>query len=245
MSERFFSEEPIVGDQVQLQGAEVHHLAHVLRARVGDEVTVFDGRGAEFLARIQRMDRSRVVLTVTDRREVDRELANSLTVGVSLPRGDRQKWLVEKLTELGVTRLVPLLAKRTVAEPGAAAHDRLRRASIEASKQCGRNRLLEIAAPVNPADYFASTPAASLRWIAHPGGERIPLASLAKHERSDASVATVAPSFLAIGPEGGFTDEELQVALQAGWQQVGLGPRILRIETAAVALAAMLTIPTD
>ncbi|MFM2093656.1 MAG: Ribosomal small subunit methyltransferase [Planctomycetota bacterium] len=245
MSERFFVEQPIVDDAAELQGPEVHHLAHVLRARVGDEVTVFDGSGAEFQARIERIDRSRVMLAIVERREIDRELACPLTIGVSLPRGDRQKWLVEKLTELGVTRIVPLLAKRTVAEPGSGAQERLRRATIEAAKQCGRNRLPELAAPSSPADYFSSTPVESARWIAHPGAPTIDLNAMVLPSQHAAGSSSKRESFLAIGPEGGFTDEEVQLALQAGWRQVGLGRRILRIETAAVALASLFALASE
>jgi 16S rRNA (uracil1498-N3)-methyltransferase len=153
-----------------------------------------------------------------------------LTLAVALPRGDRQKWLVEKATELGVTRLVPLAAERGVAVANDATLDRLRRQVIEASKQCGRNRLLEIAPPVAATTYFQAGFTAAVRLLADPQGE--PIARAASRENT----------IFAIGPEGGFTESELDAARQSGWQLITLGVRILRVETAAIALAAWATL---
>src|SRR5690606_38530053 len=114
MSERFFVETPIAAETAQLTGPEVQHLAKVMRAKVGDEVTLFDGSGAEFRAQIERLGRSEAELRILERREVDRELPRELTLAVALPKGDRQQFLVEKLTELGATRLVPLVTRRGV-----------------------------------------------------------------------------------------------------------------------------------
>ena len=152
------------------------------------------------------------------------------TAGIALPKGDRQKWLVEKLTELGVTELVPLVTERSVAQPTDKAAERLDRAVVEAAKQCGRNRLMRIAPPQVWSAWLksAESPKAPRRLVAHPGG--MPLAQLDLRE-------VVATQF-AVGPEGGLTDSEIADADAAGWQQVSLGARILRVETAAIALAA-------
>ena len=153
MPDRFFAESPITGDHAELHGPEAHHLQHVLRAKVGDEVTLFDGSGAEFAARLERSACSSVELAVLSRSVVERELAVTITMGVALPKGDRQKWLVEKLTELGVERLIPLETRRGVAQPIESTLERLRRSVVEASKQCGRNRLMKIDAP-QPVELF-------------------------------------------------------------------------------------------
>ena len=233
MSTRFFHPAPISAEHVTLDGAEAHHMLHVGRATVGQEVTLFDGSGAEFVAVIEKSGRSTVELRIVERREVDRELPFSLIVGVALPKGDRQKWLVEKLTELGVTALVPLVTERGVAQPTGGALDRLRRSVIEASKQCGRNRLMQIAEPRHCSEWVAGGESPDIRrLLAHPSGE--PLANFAGSGRQS--------SQLAIGPEGGFTDDEIAAAVDSGWQTVALGPRILRVETAAVALAAVLAL---
>ncbi len=234
MSERFFVEQPVQGGHAYIVGSEAQHVVKVMRARVGDEVVVFDGSGAEFLTKIASISRQAVQLDVVERREIDRELARTVTVAVALPKGDRQQWLVEKLTELGVTRLVPVISHHSVAQPVDSALVRMQRWVIEASKQCGRNRLLEIAAP-QPWLSYAAQASSGLRLIAHPG--EYPAGSLLRSQAPEIIVA--------IGPEGGWTDEEVAVALTHGWQAVSLGPRILRVETAAVALATLAAITQD
>jgi len=174
---------------------------------------------------VARLSKSVVLLEILERREINREPRVELTLAVALPKGERQKWLVEKLTELGAARLVPLITERGVAQPVDAAIARLSRAVIEASKQCGRNRLMEIAPPREALEYFAAD-ALGTKVIAEPGGE--PLGSLAPD---------VTQLAVAIGPEGGFTPSELKSALESQWRPVSLGRSILRIETAAIAVA--------
>jgi 16S rRNA (uracil1498-N3)-methyltransferase len=233
MSDRFFSPLPIADDRVMLGDTEAHHLLHVMRAKVGERVTLFDGSGTEFDAEIIQYGRSEVELHVLARREVDRELPFELVVGVSLPKGDRQKWLVEKLTEIGVTEMVPLATERGVAQPTESALERLQRSVVEAAKQCGRNRLMQIAKPQAWDEWITKGSSPSdRRWIAHPNGNSIVSVDFAQ------SVATR----IAVGPEGGFTDAEVAAAQAAGWQSVALGSRILRVETAAVALAAVVAL---
>ncbi|MEX2093505.1 MAG: RsmE family RNA methyltransferase [Pirellulales bacterium] len=234
MSDRFFAPQPITGERVTLDGPEAHHLLHVMRATVGERVTLFDGSGAEFGAEIVKCGRSGIETRVLERREVDRELAFELVVGVSLPKGDRQKWLVEKLTELGVTELVPLETERGVAQPTDSALERLGRSVVEAAKQCGRNRLMRVAKPQAWIDWVRAEADGSevRRLFAHPDGDSLATQNL--------SVAL--PTRIAIGPEGGFTDAEVAAVVAAGWQSVDLGARILRVETAAVALAAVVAL---
>jgi 16S rRNA (uracil1498-N3)-methyltransferase len=231
MSERYFVDEPISGGRVVLEGPEAHHLIHVMRAAPGLNVVLFDGSGAEFRAVVERVGRNEVELAVLSSEQVDRELPFDLTLGVALPKGERQKWLVEKAVELGVTRIVPLRAERGVAQPVEAALGRLRRAVIEASKQCGRNRLLVIDEPRSWSEFVGAPATTSCRLLAEPhGGQMLPPG------KSPDRV------LLAIGPEGGFTGEEVALAVAAGWQTVDLGPRILRVETAAMALAAIVAL---
>lgn len=234
MPDRYFSDEPISGDRATLTGAEAHHLIHVMRATPGLEVVLFDGRGDEFRAVVDRVGRSDVLLSIVSREEADRELPLSLTLGAALPKGDRQRWLVEKAVELGVGRIVPLLTQRAVARPNEQTLKRLRRAVVEASKQCGRNRLMQIAEPLAWSDYLAETAGEPNRLLAHPGVADVPPDAI----QSSLCVED-AKCFLAVGPEGGFIDAEVASALAAGWRGVDLGPRILRVETAALAITAM------
>lgn len=112
MADRYFVETSITGEQATLAAAEAHHLAHVMRAKPGTEVTPFDGSGAEFAARVERVGRSEIELSVLERWKVDREVAIPLTLAAALPKGDRTRWLIEKAVELGVTRFVPLETER-------------------------------------------------------------------------------------------------------------------------------------
>lgn len=230
MSERFFIEPAITGDRALLTGSEVHHLAGVMRAKVGDQITLFDGSGHEFSGQIESLKKDRCELTILEKRAVEREPAIAIIAGVALPKGERQKWLVEKLTELGATQLVPLLTARGVAQPGEQAAARLRRSVIEASKQCGRNRLLDIAPAKEAEAWFAAIPTNEARLLADPAGEPFP--------NLQSEICNLKSLHFAIGPEGGFTPAEVAAAEAAGWKLVSLGKRILRIETAAIALAA-------
>jgi 16S rRNA (uracil1498-N3)-methyltransferase len=237
MSDRYFVEQPVTGDRALLVGPEAHHLIHVMRAQPGDRVVLFDGSGAELDAVVRKLARSEVELAVLGRREVDRELPGEVTLGVALPKGERQKWLVEKAVELGLRRLVPLQTARGVAQPNPQTLDRLRRTVIEASKQCGRTRLMEVALPQTWPQFIAQSSGVPCRLLAHPHAPA-----------SQAAAPTAAGSrdvaWLAVGPEGGLTDEEVTLAVAAGWRTVDLGPRILRVETAAVLLLAMVVQPS-
>ncbi len=247
MSARFFVETPVQGERATLVDSEAHHLLHVLRGKVGDAVTLFDDTGNEYDATVVKTSRATVDVEIQATRVVDRELPRPVVLGVALPKGDRQKWLVEKLVELGTTRLVPLVTRRGVVQPEGGTLEKLRRSVIEASKQCGRNRLLSIDSPVEWSRFVADAPAEALRRVAHPpalwpanydaspneGGS-----DLASWTSRVAASEPHRPLWLAVGPEGGFTDEEIDQAIAGGWRPIALGTRILRIETAAIALAA-------
>lgn len=238
MSERFYVAEPITGPQATLTGDEARHLSTVMRLAVGGQVTLFDGSGSEFTARIATIGKHSVQLDITERRDISRELTRAPSLAVALPKGDRQKWLVEKTTELGVTRLIPLITERGVAQPVESALDRLRRGVIEASKQCGRNRLMQIAEPERAIDFFGNPAHLGTRLLAHPTGlpvNELRFEQIGGHSPPDKLLA-------AIGPEGGFTESEIAAAISAGWQPVSLGSRILRVETAAIALASIVQV---
>jgi len=234
MADRYFVESPITSDRATLAGPEAHHLIHVMRVKRGSRIVLFDGSGAEFTAAVENVGRSDLELNILARKAIDRELPLAIALGVALPKGDRQKWLVEKAVELGVAKLTPLRTERAVAQPVEQALDRLHRAVVEASKQCGRNRLMEIERPRNWADFVEDTAAEPCRLLAHPRGFHRGAGPL-PHEKPPNSV------MLAVGPEGGFSPDEITLAVAAGWHTIDLGRRILRIETAALLLTAMVT----
>ncbi|MFM8414062.1 MAG: RsmE family RNA methyltransferase, partial [Planctomycetota bacterium] len=208
MSERFFITTPPAGGRAVLDGDEARHLARVLRARVGDTVVLFDGHGRSWPARVTAIGRAEVELATGEPR-VEAPGGRVLTVAVALPKGERQKWLVEKLTELGVANLVPLVTERGVAEATPAALERLQRGVIEASKQSGRDTLMAIGMPATVAEIVAAKPAAAIGLVADPGG-----ASL---DTADWPTATEVIGL--VGPEGGFTPAELALAAAAGWER--------------------------
>lgn len=229
MSERFHLERPPRDGRAVLTGDEARHLGRVLRATVGHEVVVFDGSGSEWPARIAAVGRDEIVLDVAAPLPSRPVPVPPLTLAVALPKGDRQKWLVEKITELGCARLVPLVTIRGVAEATPAAVERLARTALEACKQSGRCVRLDVATPRSVAELVAGPAAGRRLLVAHPGAPSPP-----------ADLATADEIVALVGPEGGFTAEELGLVDAAGGMRVGLGPYVLRVETAAVALAARL-----
>jgi 16S rRNA (uracil1498-N3)-methyltransferase len=229
MAERFYVNCLLRPGPVTVEGAEAHHLATVCRLRPGAAVCLFNGDGRQYPAVVAAVERKRVILEVQSVESPQRELPFPLEIGVPLPKGDRAQFLVEKLTELGATRLVPLRTSRSVVLPREGKWGKLERWVIEASKQCGRNTLMEIAPLTDWASYAGRADLPALRGLAHPGGKESP-------PLPQGGCDGVA---LAVGPEGGFTEEEVALAVAAGWRRVGLGPRTLRVETAAIVLAGV------
>ena len=227
MTARYYLPPPLSPGARQIAGPEAHHLLHVMRAEAGARVVVFDGQGAEAEAVVVSRGRTEATLEIQDVRRVSREPPRRLHLGVALPKGDRQKWLVEKSVELGVASLTPLVSRRSVAQPSGKALERLRRTVIESSKQCGRNTLMEVAPSCELPAWLASAPPDARRWIASPAADALP------------PLGEASEIHATIGPEGGLTQEELALAAQHAWTAVSLGPRVLRVETAAIAIAAV------
>jgi 16S rRNA (uracil1498-N3)-methyltransferase len=230
MAERFYVNRELKPGPVLVQGAEAHHLAVVCRLRPGDAVCLFNGDGHQYPARIEEITRREVALEVLAVESPARELPFRLDVAAPLPRGDRAQFLLEKLTELGVTSFTPLRTARSVVHPRETKLDKLQRYVIEASKQCGRNVLLEVRPMIEWPAFCAAAERPPCRVLAHPGGDGT---------RSMAENAPGCDTVAAVGPEGGFTEDEVALARAAGWRLLDLGPRILRVETAAMAMAVL------
>lgn len=209
--------------EVTLPDEEAHHARNVLRKRAGDEVELFDGRGGRADGVLETVERKRVVVRIFGEWIREPEPAVRLVIATALPKGDRARFLVEKATELGVDRLIPLHTTRSVVAPRETKLDRLRQTAVAACKQCGRNRLPEIDEPVDWPT-FLSTKRPGPLFVADPTGETV-------EPPTDGDLA------IAIGPEGGFTPDELDAARAAGAEFIGLGRHILRIETAVLAAA--------
>src|SRR5207245_4139508 len=179
-------------------GSEARHLASVRRLRPGDPVCLFNGDGHEYSAIVVACARKSVELNVVGVASPPRELPFHLEVAAPLPKGDRGQFLIEKLTELGVTAFVPLSTERSIVHPRT---ERLERYVIEASKQCGRNVLMRVESAVDWTSYCRREHLRSRKVLAHPAAEGpLPLADAFRS----------ADGFtLAVGPEGGVTEAEL------------------------------------
>ncbi len=226
---RVHVEVPIGGRiQLDLTGTAASHVARVLRLRAGDPLILFDDAGGEYLAAIAAVLPDIVRVTVGAYLATDRESPLHVTLAQGISRGERMDVVVQKATELGVTRIVPVLAERTVVRLNAAqAANRLRRwraIAVAACEQCGRSRLPEIMQPMTVQEFLVSDLPGGLRLVLSPeGGMRV--------KDLPASDAVT----LLVGPEGGLADAEQSAAQAAQFQGLSLGPRILRTETAALA----------
>lgn len=226
MSTRFYCPDPSRDGLFRLGAEEARHLVRVCRHVPGDRVELFDGQGFATLARVVEVGKDRVTLVAEGDPIFEARPPCPLTLATAIPRGDRFDWLVEKATEIGVERLIPLVTERSVVDPRESKLDRLRRTIIEACKQSRRNRLM-ILEPVVCWTDLARRQVPGVRLIARPGAPRCP-------GRRGESVV------LAVGPEGGFSPVEEALAEAEGWRPVGLGHHILRVETAGLAGAAII-----
>jgi 16S rRNA (uracil1498-N3)-methyltransferase len=228
--DRFFCPTLPIRTHFDLDDTESHHLAHVLRHKAGDQVELFDGQGNSAVATVRGVSKRSSTLQIEHEIKADEPRAIRITLAVAAPKGDRIKWLIEKATEIGVAELIPLVCERSVVDPGASKRAKLEQSVVVACKQCGRNDLMAI----QPSRSFveAVQKAGAQAWIADPTGEPIAncWSGLQSAERKELTIL--------IGPEGGFTPEELSLAQAKGLKVVSLGRSILRVETAAVATAA-------
>ncbi|MFO0958626.1 MAG: RsmE family RNA methyltransferase [Isosphaeraceae bacterium] len=231
MGERFYAPEPPHGGRLRLSSNEAHHLSRVLRLGSGAEVECFDGLGSAWKARVGAVAKDAVDLEIVAELPRPAHPPIRLTLATAIPKGDRVDWLIEKATEIGVDRLVPLRTARSVVDPSPSKLERLRQRVIEACKQSGRNTLMRLENPVEWGRFLEVERLENrLGWIACPGAE-----SLGMGQSPPTQSVT-----LAIGPEGGFDPSEIEGAFSRGWRPIGLGPYILRVETAGLAGAVVL-----
>ncbi|MFM1801301.1 MAG: hypothetical protein RJA81_653 [Planctomycetota bacterium] len=233
--ERVYSPDGPIDGQILLKKDEAHHLIKVRRCRSGDSVVAFNGRGEAWHCLVMDHDRQSVVLRVTGVvARQDPEPRKKLIIATAVPKGERFDWLIEKATELGVSELVPLHCERSVVEPRDSKLDRLRRHVIEACKQCGRNDLMEIGSPLDLKQLSERFDSESELLWADQGGE--PVSRVVTSQ----SLAQVSNYVVCIGPEGGWSLTERDWFAMKNWRKIGLGPYILRIETAGVVASSAL-----
>ena len=220
---------------IALSGDETHHLTHVLRMTPGDQAFVFDGCGREYRCNFSGVNNNRAQLEVVEMLSDVVESPVEITLAQALPKGEKFDLIIQKATELGVSRIVPLVTRyadvKLDDQQTARRSERWRRISLEAVKQCGRRKLVEITATRTLREFLGAVGLASpARLTLLPFSERGGAAitdALAEMSNPHAVVAMV-------GPEGGWSDDELALLNEAGSKVVSLGPRVLRTETAAI-----------
>jgi len=214
------------GTTVDLDASQANYLGNVLRLGIGGELLVFDGSSGEWLARIGEAGKKRMTLTV-ERRTREAESNPDVWLAFAPVKRTQTDWLVEKATELGAAKLLPVMTQRTIAER--VKLERLEAIAIEAAEQCGRTRLPEIDEPVGLRQLLAQRDVGRQLYFADEGGGE-----------AAADTFKSGPALILTGPEGGFTDEERALIRAApNMVPVSLGPRILRAETAALAALAI------
>ena len=223
-----------VDSRVELGTSAAHHAAKVLRLRVGDGLILFDGRGGEYSASLESIDKQRVVVSVQSHQDIERESPLAVTLVQAVSSRDRMDVTLQKAVELGVARILPVMSQCSVVRlSGERADQRVlhwQQVVIAACEQCGRNRVPPVEALIPLANFLQRPAPDAGRWMLSPQAEQ----ALRALEKPQAAVE------LLVGPEGGLSDEEERAAVDAGFMPVRLGPRILRTETAAPALLAAL-----
>ncbi len=232
------------GTSLALPAGAARHV-QVLRLQPGQALTLFDGRGGEFDAVIEHMGRSDVQVLIGQHHDIEREASVPVHLVTGMPANERMDWLVEKITELGVQRLTPLMTERSVLRlQGERADKKLahwQSVVVAASEQCGRNSLMHIDAPQTLTQWLAraetSTNPSMLRGVL----SLSPQASALGHVRDQTPAGTA--WLLVSGPEGGLSPSEESALLAHGLVPLSLGPRVLRAETAAMAAVTRLVMP--
>ncbi len=233
---RFHCPAPLnTGLTLSLPAGAARHV-QVLRLQPGDVITLFNGEGGEFDATVTRMGRSDVEVEVGAHHLVEREATRAVHLLAGITANERMDWLVEKATELGVTSITPLVAERSVLKlKGERADKKLAHwqgVAVAAAEQCGRNRVPTIYPAVTLNEWLKKAPPGA-RWVLSLSESTRPLAELAS------SGAGGTPVTVLSGPEGGLSPSEEAAALAAGFEPVTLGPRVLRAETAPLAVLAI------
>lgn len=224
-----------VGKRIAVEGAAANHITRVLRLRAGEPLTLFNGNGAEYAATILEFHRDAVVVQVGEEQTVNRESPLPLTLAQGISRGERMDWILQKATELGGSRVVPVFTERSVVRLDAKQAERKlqhwRAIAIAACEQCGRNVLPEIAQPTDLFEFVGNG--------VEPHSTRLLLSPTSDLSIDEVRVNAAGVTVL-IGPEGGLTENEQEVAVRSGFTAVRMGPRVLRTETAAIAALTIL-----
>ena len=223
---------PQSGETLTLSRDETHHARKVLRLDPGDAIGLLDGKGGVGEGVIDAWVGGEAIVRVTQAQQLA-PTRPRIVIATAIPKGPRAQDMVDQLSQVGVARFVPLIAERSTVDPGEGKIERFERTVLESAKQCARAWVMEVGKAVEPKTILAEPH--DVKLIAAPGGTTIGAADLV------AKISSAASVLILIGPEGGWTDEELTIADTAGATRWSLGPHVMRIETAAVAAGAIAT----
>lgn len=236
MSQRrfFITEENLAGDSILVTGPEAHHIKNVLRLSPGETVTFLDGKGSRYLACIEQIDKGRVVATITGHSRETRT-GVGLHLGQALLPGERMDLAIQKVTELGVSSISPFFSEYGYTN---SRHDsrlqRWQRVILESCKQCDQAYSPEISPPVELERLLTNPPETDIKLIFWEEEKNL---SLSDFDFASSQLGSV---FFLLGPVGGFSRTEVELAVGLGFISLSLGPRILRAETATIAATAIL-----
>lgn len=218
------------GGKAFIIGDDARHIARSLRMAVGDGITLSDGEGAEFVCELLRIRDEECEAKILSESRGATEPPSDITLFMAYPKGDKLELIVQKAVELGASKIVPFISERCIKRPQADRQDkqtaRLSRIAYEASKQCGRSRIAKVEGPIQYKEVCQKFAEYSLVLFCYEGEGTESIKSVLENCKCPESIAVI------VGSEGGFSDSEARSALDAGARLVGLGPRILRCETA-------------
>jgi len=227
-------------DKLELDPGETHHALDVLRMKLGDRATLFNGQGAEATVEVATVEKGRIALRKIAAHKTA-PLPCALTLGQAIPKGKNMDLIVEKATELGAAGIVPLLSERTIvradADEAVSKRDKWQRTAIEAAKQCGQNWVPTVAKPQTPKEFFQAGEKFDLMLIA----SLQPDSRALKEVLAELGPKKFGRVLILVGPEGDFTPAEINLAKNAGCRPITLGPIILRTETAAIYCLSVLS----
>jgi 16S rRNA (uracil1498-N3)-methyltransferase len=238
---RFYVSQRITGETASISdSSQLHHLRDVLRLKIGDEVCVFDSEGTEYLGAIEKLAREQAVFRIQNRKPAPVKKWQ-LAVACAIPKKSRLDDIIDKLTQLGVDVIIPLETERAVVKLETKEADRLerwRKIARNAAEQSRRSSLPLIPAVLSLPKVLAQAKNYRLKLVPTLAGDRKPLREILAESKADSILALV-------GPEGDFTPQEIEQARAAGFIPVSLGATVLRVETAAIAIAAFIRLALD
>lgn len=238
MSKFFVDQSNINTDSIKITGDDVNHIKRVLRLRAGDKIVICDGAGIDYFTEIKEVEENSVSTMILSKQHSSTEPPVGITLFQGIPKSDKMDYIIQKSVELGISRIIPVSTERTVVKLDSRKDavnktTRWQRIAFEAAKQCNRGIIPKVELPVGFDECLSLMAGVDLAIIPY---EKEAENSLRNYLRS----GSIKKAGMLIGPEGGFTEKEVQKAASAGIKPVTLGPRILRTETAGIAVLSIL-----